>query len=94
MNLRDNNLESPQISQLCEVLLAGSAGDFISQMNLSNNPITPAGATSLAELIQKRPSLTSVIVKDTLITGKNAEQIAELCLRNSLKKKNEDQEEL
>lgn len=86
LNLRDNNLESAQIVQLCEVL-SSEPGECICQINLSNNPITPGGATALCDLIARRPLLTSVVIKDTLIQGRPAEQIAELCLRNNLAKR-------
>lgn len=82
LNLKDNNLENSEVKALVGVLM-GDSGDQLTHIDLSNNPISLAGGSSLMDLVSRQKSLTTVVLKGTLIQQKVVEKILEAASRNA-----------
>eukprot|EP00758_Cryptobia_borreli_P012259 Tbor_TRINITY_DN5730_c2_g1::TRINITY_DN5730_c2_g1_i1::g.19911::m.19911 len=70
LNLKDNNLENKEIMALVDVLLSKNGISYLRHIDLSNNPVSHAGGLAILELLNRQKSLTSVVLKDTLIQPK------------------------
>ena len=81
LNLKDNNLENNEIRQLAQVLMT-ECGDALQHLDLSNNPISLAGGSALMDLVASKKSLTTIVLRGTLIQPKVVEKIVEAAESN------------
>lgn len=76
LNLKDNNLENNEVRALCTIL-GESPGSCLTYLDLSSNPISLAGGSAVMELVGKQRTLTTVVLRGTLIQPKVVERITE-----------------
>jgi hypothetical protein len=81
LNLKDNNLENNEVRALVNVLLTDS-GNTLTHLDLSNNPISLAGGSAIMDLVSQKKSLTTVVLRGTLIQPKVVEKIVEAAESN------------
>lgn len=82
LNLSSNNLENTEVLELLEVL-CGEAGERLSSLDLSYNPISQSGGQAIYRLIKARPNLVNVQLKGTLIPPRLLQSIVENVEENS-----------
>lgn len=81
LNLKDNNLENNEVRALVNVLLTDT-GNTLTHLDLSNNPISLAGGSAIMDLVTHKKTLTTVILRGTLIQPKVVEKIVEAAEAN------------
>jgi hypothetical protein len=81
LNLKDNNLENNEVRALVNVLLTDS-GNSLTHLDLSNNPISLAGGSAIMDLVTHKKTLTTVVLRGTLIQPKVVEKIVEAAEAN------------
>lgn len=84
LNLSSNNLENAEVLELLEVL-CGDAGENLSCLDLSYNPISQSGGQAILRLTKARPQLVSIQLKGTLIPPRLLQNIVENVEENAFR---------
>lgn len=84
LNLSSNNLENAEVLELLEVL-CGDAGENLSFLDLSYNPISQSGGQAILRLTKARPQLVSIQLKGTLIPPRLLQSIVENVEENAFR---------